>query len=115
MAAGLVHDGSVGDMPTPLRVIRAVAPIRICDNGGWTDTWFARRGRVFNIAVTPYVEVEVCLYGEGVPSDPVTIHLENYGERYSFEPDALPDRYPLVEATLDEVRLPKGVCAEVSI
>jgi D-glycero-alpha-D-manno-heptose-7-phosphate kinase len=107
--------GLVGDASAHLRVIRAVAPIRICDNGGWTDTWFARRGRVFNIAVTPYVEVEVCLHGEGVDGDPVTIHLENYGERYSFGPDALPDRHPLVEATLDEIGLPRGVCAEVSI
>ena len=107
--------GFVGDSSAPLKVIRAVAPIRICDNGGWTDTWFARRGRVFNIAVTPYVEVEVCLHGEGADGDPVTIHLENYGERYSFGPDALPDRYPLVEATLDEVGLPRGVRAEVSI
>jgi D-glycero-alpha-D-manno-heptose-7-phosphate kinase len=107
----------VGDATAPLKVIRAVAPIRICDNGGWTDTWFARRGRVFNIAVTPYVEVEVRLYGGELDGDPVTIHLENYGERYSFGPDALPDRNrnPLVEATLDEVGLPRGACAEVSI
>jgi D-glycero-alpha-D-manno-heptose-7-phosphate kinase len=107
--------GFVGDSSAPLKVIRAVAPIRICDNGGWTDTWFARRGRVFNIAVTPYVEVEVCLLEEGADGDPVTIHLENYGERYSLGPGALPDRYPLVEATLDEVGLPRGVRAEVSI
>jgi D-glycero-alpha-D-manno-heptose-7-phosphate kinase len=105
----------VGDASAPLKVIRAVAPIRICDNGGWTDTWFARRGRVFNIAVTPYVEVEVRLYGEGVDRDPVTIHLENYGERSPIGPDALPDRHPLVEATLDEVGLPEGFSAEVSI
>jgi D-glycero-alpha-D-manno-heptose-7-phosphate kinase len=105
----------VGDASAPLKVIRAVAPIRVCDNGGWTDTWFARRGRVFNVAVTPYVEVEVCLYGGDVDGDPVTMHLENYGERYSFGPDALPDRYPLVEATIDEIGLPQGIRAEVSI
>ena len=29
------------------------APIRICDNGGWTRPWFARREGVFNIAVRP--------------------------------------------------------------
>jgi len=33
--------------------VSAVAPIRICDIGGWTDTWFARRGTIFNIAVYP--------------------------------------------------------------
>ncbi len=45
--------------PAPLRVINSVAPIRICDNGGWTDTWFAGTGRIFNIAVYPYAEVQV--------------------------------------------------------
>jgi len=25
----------------PLRIINSTAPIRVCDNGGWTDTWFA--------------------------------------------------------------------------
>jgi len=24
-----------------LRIVNAIAPIRICDLGGWTDTWFA--------------------------------------------------------------------------
>jgi D-glycero-alpha-D-manno-heptose-7-phosphate kinase len=110
-----VHDGPVGDPSAPLKVVRAVAPIRICDNGGWTDTWFARRGRVFNVAVTPFVRVEVRLYGGGVDTDPVTIHLENYGERYSFGPDALPDRHPLIEATLDEIGVPPGVSTAVTI
>jgi len=35
------------------RVIRAEAPVRICDLGGWTDTWFAEHGAVCSIAVTP--------------------------------------------------------------
>ena len=39
---------------TPLRVINSVAPIRIVDNGGWTDTWFAGHGKIFNIGVYPY-------------------------------------------------------------
>ena len=30
-------------------VITASAPVRICDCGGWTDTWFAGHGRVFHI------------------------------------------------------------------
>jgi hypothetical protein len=25
----------------PLRIVNSVAPTHICDNGGWTDTWFA--------------------------------------------------------------------------
>ena len=42
---------------SPLRVISSVAPIRIADLGGWTDTWFAKHGRVLNIVVYPYAEV----------------------------------------------------------
>ena len=46
----------------PLRIINAVAPIRICDNGGWTDTWFAGHGKIFNIGVYPYAEVQIQVY-----------------------------------------------------
>ena len=30
----------------PIAIINSVAPIRICDNGGWTDTWFAGGTRI---------------------------------------------------------------------
>jgi D-glycero-alpha-D-manno-heptose-7-phosphate kinase len=43
----------------PVRVVTAVAPIRIADLGGWTDTWFAGHGLVCNIAVRPGVEVRI--------------------------------------------------------
>ena len=46
----------------PLAIINSVAPIRICDNGGWTDTWFAGYGRIFNIGVYPYAEVQIAVY-----------------------------------------------------
>ena len=34
-------------------IVTATAPVRVCDLGGWTDTWFARRGLVVNVAVAP--------------------------------------------------------------
>ncbi|HVM54802.1 MAG TPA: hypothetical protein VM262_16565 [Acidimicrobiales bacterium] len=37
----------------------ATAPVRVCDAGGWTDTWFAGSGQVCNLAVRPGVRVEV--------------------------------------------------------
>ena len=52
---------------TPARVIRAAAPIRIADAGGWTDTWFARYGAVFHIAVRPCAEVAIA---SGPPARP---------------------------------------------
>jgi len=35
-------------------MVRSRAPVRICDIGGWTDTHFAKRGAVLNIAVDLY-------------------------------------------------------------
>jgi len=49
-------------MEKPLFIINSVAPIRICDNGGWTDTWFAGHGQIFNIGVYPYAEVQIAVY-----------------------------------------------------
>jgi D-glycero-alpha-D-manno-heptose-7-phosphate kinase len=37
----------------------AAAPVRVCDAGGWTDTWFSRTGVVCNLAVRPGVQVVV--------------------------------------------------------
>ena len=49
--------------------INASAPVRICDNGGWTDTWFGWPGRVLNVAVSPRVEVTILrLNGDPGPS-----------------------------------------------
>ena len=41
------------------RTVNSVAPIRICDLGGWTDTWFAEHGRVLNIAAYAYVPCQM--------------------------------------------------------
>ena len=38
-------------------IVKAVAPNRILDFGGWTDTWFARTGCVLNFAVDLYAKV----------------------------------------------------------
>lgn len=39
--------------------MRATVPVRTCDIGGWTDTWFGGPGRVLNIATSPGIEVTV--------------------------------------------------------
>ncbi len=40
-------------------VIFSRAPVRICDIGGWTDTWFYNKGAVFNFCVDLYSYVRV--------------------------------------------------------
>jgi D-glycero-alpha-D-manno-heptose-7-phosphate kinase len=100
----------------PLRVINATAPIRICDNGGWTDTWFAGHGKVFNIGVSPCVEVQIAVYERSARSDHVVLHAENYGERYAAKLGSSSyERHPLLEAALDEVGLPQEYALELTI
>lgn len=41
------------------RVIFSRAPVRICDLGGWTDTWFYKKGAVFNFCVDLYSYVRI--------------------------------------------------------
>lgn len=97
------------------REVHAVAPIRICDNGGWTDTWFAQHGKVFNIAVQPGVEVEIRVHPLDAQPDRVVLHVRNYGDRYAFSPGNLPGRHPLLEAAIDEIGLPEDVLVEIDI
>ena len=67
-------------------IINAVAPTRICDVGGWTDTHFARSGAVFNIAVYPYFEIQIRSLHREQTYARVVINVENYGYSYSLNP-----------------------------
>jgi D-glycero-alpha-D-manno-heptose-7-phosphate kinase len=104
-----------GQRDAPLRVVNAVAPIRVCDIGGWTDTWFAGHGKVFNVGVHPAVEVQVAVHPRGALANRVVLDVENYGDRYAFEPGLLPGRHPLLEAAVDEIGVPDDVSVEISI
>jgi len=100
----------------PLRVINSVAPIRICDNGGWTDTWFAGHGRIFNIAVYPYAEVQIAVFPFRDQKDRIVINAENFGERYAVGPHRKHwDRHPLLEAAIAYMKVPRDMAFEVTI
>src|SRR5581483_3152559 len=100
----------------PQRIVNSVAPIRICDNGGWTDTWFAGHGKVCNVAVYPYVDVQVSVFDRGDRHERVMLNAENFGERYAIVPgDELPNRHPLLEAAIDEMGVPDDVALEIAI
>jgi D-glycero-alpha-D-manno-heptose-7-phosphate kinase len=104
------------DLRKAVRIIHSAAPTRICDIGGWTDTWFARYGTVLNIAVTPVVEVELRVFAEGENSAPITIEARNYNQRYSIDrPNGSYGEHPLIEAVFDFVPLPQGLAVGVSI
>jgi D-glycero-alpha-D-manno-heptose-7-phosphate kinase len=91
----------------------ASAPVRVCDNGGWTDTWFGGPGRVLNIAVAPGVEVSI---RAATGPDSVVVHVETFGDRYSVVP-GVPRvaRHPLLEAAIDSLPPPGDVAVEVSV
>jgi D-glycero-alpha-D-manno-heptose-7-phosphate kinase len=100
----------------PIYIINCVAPIRICDNGGWTDTWFAGHGKIFNIGVYPYAEVQLKVYEKYGRENRIIINAENFGERYTLHPETLGwDRHPLLEAAIERMRIPDRYSFEVSI
>ncbi len=99
----------------PRQIISSVAPIRIADFGGWTDTWFARYGRVLNVAVYPYAEVQIHVFPRG-DRPPVAINAENYGERYTLEAvGGVYDRHPLLEAAIEYMGVPQDLALEITI
>jgi len=105
-------------MKTAMRVINSVAPIRVCDNGGWTDTWFAEHGRIFNIGVYPYVEVQIAVYPRGALEHRVLLHAENFGDRYAVLPRHEKHEWihhPLLEAAIDYMGVPDDLSVQISI
>lgn len=96
---------------SPPRVITSTAPVRVCDNGGWTDTWFARHGKVFNIAVRPHVEVQVEMHPRAGDEPPVLVNAENLGAGREGEVRG----EPLIEATIERVGVPDGLAVRVTV
>jgi D-glycero-alpha-D-manno-heptose-7-phosphate kinase len=102
----------------PLAVVNSVAPIRICDNGCWTDTWFAGHGQVFSVAVYPYAEVQVAIRraGDGPTAERIVLHPENLGGRYAVPEEAPPwGPHPLLEAAIAYMKVPRDLRLEVTI
>lgn len=98
-----------------MRIINAAAPIRICDNGGWTDTWVARHGKVFNIAVRPLVNVQVEVFPRGTRDAHVVVNANNYALRYAPTLEGPWGPHPLIEATLRASPPPVTVDIEITV
>ncbi len=93
--------------------IEASSPVRICDNGGWTDTWFGAPGRVFNIAIRPGAEISIC---ESPGPGPVLLNVENFGDRYTIFPGkSRVARHPLIEAAIDALPPPADLAVEITV
>ena len=83
--------------------ITAHAPVRICDLGGWTDTWFAGHGRIGSIAVTPGVTVQITLTPTN-NSGTIIVDAVNYAQTLRY-PDQM-DEHPLLKAAITEIPPP---------
>jgi D-glycero-alpha-D-manno-heptose-7-phosphate kinase len=106
----------VSTQPSPIRIINSVAPIRICDNGGWTDTWFAGYGKVFNIGIYPQIEVQVEVYPREAFEHKITVNAENYGETFPIvagQPQWV--KHPLLEAAIQYMRVPDDIALHITI
>ncbi|MBN2206170.1 MAG: GHMP kinase [Candidatus Aminicenantes bacterium] len=103
-------------MARGLRTIHARAPLRVNDIGGWTDTWFARRGRVLNLAVGPPVEVQVAAVRRLRAGATVLVHAENYGQSFRVDP-ARPSSgfHPLLQTAVRTLPPPAGWSVEVRL
>jgi D-glycero-alpha-D-manno-heptose-7-phosphate kinase len=98
------------------RFVRASAPVRICDLGGWTDTWFARHGVVCHLAVKPGAEVHVVTRPRGRQAARVVLDVEQFGDRYGFDPhQEPPGRHPLLETAMQWSRLPDDCDLEITV
>ncbi len=56
--------------------ILARAPVRICDIGGWTDTWFYPEGAIFNFCIDLYSYIRIIENGKSI----IRIFAENLGK-----------------------------------
>lgn len=99
------------------RIINSVAPIRICDLGGWSDTWFAKHGYVLNLGVYPYVQCQMTVSPSGNPEESrLTINAENYGIRYTIDPQKVSfGPHPLLEACVAAMKIPRGLDIEATL
>ena len=100
----------------PLLIIRSRAPIRICDNGGWTDTWFAEYGRIFNIAVSPHTNVKIEAYPREERTKQVRLRVSNYGDDYAFNPGERPwHKHPLLEAAIAKMGILEEYTCDITV
>jgi D-glycero-alpha-D-manno-heptose-7-phosphate kinase len=95
--------------------LMVTAPVRIADIGGWTDTWFAGRGIVCNLAVGPGVIVEVV---SGAPAAQPTLVLSDFGQRVRLDDEGaavLRSEHPVLAEILHRHLDPELEVAEIRI
>ena len=101
--------------PSGRQVWTATAPTRICDAGGWTDTWFAGHGRVVNLAVAPRAIASVTSTARADDRGQFRLRVRDFGDDYEFDLDAPPGRHPLLEQSVLDAAPPAAVNLDVEV
>lgn len=99
----------------PLRTIHALAPTRICDLGGWTDTWFAGYGTILNIAIAPYAEVQVKVFDPQDAPRGIKIHAENYNQTLDYRPGVREGQHALLFAAVEIMEPDSELRLEINV
>ena len=93
--------------------VTSSAPVRICDLGGWSDTWFAEHGTIWSIAITPRVEVEIEAQRGPAVTPAVRLHAANYATWLTLPTDAA--QHPLLAAAVAEVPPPPACDITITV
>lgn len=87
-----------------------MAPVRICDVGGWTDTWFGSPGQVCSLAAGPGVTVTVTTAPAQEGRPPIRVVAPDIDLDHQFGPsrergwaEPTPSSEPLLEHAVAEV------------
>ncbi len=95
------------------KVILSRAPVRICDIGGWTDTWFYPKGAVFSFCVDLYSKVKLMENG----LNKIRIFAENFEqstEILNFKAVEYDGNLDLLKAAVKRMNIEKGLDINVS-
>ena len=89
------------------------APVRICDIGGWTDTWFYPKGAVFNFCVDLYSKIKIKENG----LNKIRIFAEDFEqstEIMNFKAVEYDGNLDLLKAAVKMMNIEKGLDINVS-
>ena len=95
-----------------LKKILSRAPVRICDIGGWTDTWFYQKGTVFNMCVDLYSYI---LLNEN-SSQEIRIFSDNLGIQTTipdFNSIEYDGKLDLIKAGIKALEIRKGLTIHI--
>ena len=88
--------------------ILARAPVRICDIGGWTDTWYYPEGAIFNFCIDLYSYIRIIKNGKNT----IRIIAENLGktvEIVNFEEIKYNGELDLLKAAVKRLEIEGGL------